>query len=425
LSSTFFQFLENFFRSQPFELVLPSSSPIILSQVFPFVKNFFILFKIYFPVCLSAGCPLSSDSISIPHPPLFVNLFFLFSLLLCTLRRVFIDYYSIICYTISIFDQIEGIRMNNFLFAFNAVFPIFFLMAVGFFLRYFKMGSEEFFSKANKISFKVLLPVMLFLNIYDLEPVSNSDYRYILLAILATFVIAGVGMILVPRFVKDKKKIGVMIQSFFRSNFLIFGVPMVRSMFGESELWATTVLLPISIPIFNVLAVIVLSIYINEDRSVRGLKKTVIGILKNPLILGTIAAIIVKVSGFKIPPALYSPLDSLGSIASPLALLALGATLKFSTIRQNFKYLLTSCSVRLIAVPALVLPAAIAMGFRGSTIGALLALFASPTAVSSYVMAEASGNDGELAGQIVAVTTTVSLLTMFLWIYFLRSIAVL
>jgi len=315
--------------------------------------------------------------------------------------------------------------MNNFLFAFNAVFPIFFLMAVGFFLRYFKMGSEEFFSKANKISFKVLLPVMLFLNIYDLEPVSNSDYRYILLAILATFVIAGVGMILVPRFVKDKKKIGVMIQSFFRSNFLIFGVPMVRSMFGESELWATTVLLPISIPIFNVLAVIVLSIYINEDRSVRGLKKTVIGILKNPLILGTIAAIIVKVSGFKIPPALYSPLDSLGSIASPLALLALGATLKFSTIRQNFKYLLTSCSVRLIAVPALVLPAAIAMGFRGSTIGALLALFASPTAVSSYVMAEASGNDGELAGQIVAVTTTVSLLTMFLWIYFLRSIAVL
>ena len=112
-------------------------------------------------------------------------------------------------------------------------------------------------------------------------------------------------------------------------------------------------------------------------------------------------------------------------MASPLALLALGGTLKFSTMGRNFKYLFSACAMKLMVVPAMVLPIAISMGFRGSTIGALLALFASPVAVSSFVMAEASGNDGELAGQIVAISTVASILTMFVWVYFLRMYGVL
>ena len=315
--------------------------------------------------------------------------------------------------------------MDNFLFAVNAVFPLFLLMAVGFGLRFTKIGSKEFFSKANMLCFKVLLPVMLFVNIYELTPSDGADLRYIWLAVLGTLVVAVAAMIILPLIVKDRKKIGVLAQAFFRSNFLIFGVPMVRNMFGESELWATSVLLPIVIPLFNVLAVIVLSIYINEDHSIKGLKKTFIGILKNPLILGAIFAYIVKLSGITIPAPIFSAADSLGSMASPLALLALGGTLKFSTIGKNFRYLFAACGMKLLITPALTIPVAIFMGFRGSTIGALLALFASPVAVSSYVMAEASGNDGELAGQIVALSTAASIPTMFFWVLILRSLGAL
>ena len=315
--------------------------------------------------------------------------------------------------------------MDNFLFSVNAVLPLFLLMATGFGLRYTKIGSNEFFAKANTLCFKVLLPVMLFVNIYELTPTEGADLRYIWLALFGTLAIALAGMIILPFVIRDRKKIGVIAQAFFRSNFLIFGVPMVRNMFGESELWATSVLLPLVIPLFNVLAVIVLSIYLNEDHSINGLKGTLIGILKNPLILGAIFAYIVKLSGITIPAPIFSAAESLGSMASPLALLALGGTLKFSTMGKNFRHLITACGMKLLVTPALTIPVAIAMGFRGSTIGALLALFASPVAVSSYVMAEASGNDGELAGQIVAISTVASILTMFIWVYALKSCGVL
>ncbi len=299
-------------------------------------------------------------------------------------------------------------------------------MALGFAFKKLKIANEAFFSASNKVSFKVLLPVMLFMNIYDTRKNNTSfDTRYVVMAVVGVLTVTAILMLIVPRIVKDKKKIGVVIQGIYRSNFLLFGVPVVRNMFGEGELWTTASLLPFVIPVFNILAVIVLSIYLNEGHNLAAYKKTLIDIAKNPLIIGAVLSYCFMLLKIEIPEAICSVMDDLANMASPLALIALGGTIKFSSIKSNAKYIISTCLGKLIMMPAIMIPIAVAMGYRGSTVGALLALFGSPVAVSSYVMSEQSGNDGELAGQLVAFSTAGSVVTMFIWIYALKSLGIL
>jgi predicted permease len=313
--------------------------------------------------------------------------------------------------------------VENFLFSINAILPLFMIMAIGFVLKRTKVANDAFFYIANKISFKLLLPVMLFLNIYDTRTREDIyDARYVLIAAGGIVIVTALLMIIIPKLVPDKRKIGVIIQGIVRSNFLLFAVPVVRNMFGEEELWTTSSLLPVIVPLFNILAVIVLSVYLNEGMHKGMLKKTILDIIKNPLIIGSLVSYGIIFLKIEISEVLYTCMKDIAGMATPLALISLGGTLKFSSIRENMKYIVMTCFGKLVMMPALILPVAIALGYRGSTIGALLALLGSPIAVSSYVMSEQSGNDGELAAQLIAFSTAASVVTMFLWIFSLRSL---
>ena len=312
--------------------------------------------------------------------------------------------------------------LDTLVFSLNAVAPLALLMALGVFLRWRKTLSEAFFLSANKLSFSILLPVMLFCNIYDCrDTVSEFNWRYVGLAvgcILVTFVLL---LLIVPLVTKDKTRIGVIIQGIYRSNFLVFGVPVVTNMFGEEELWTTSMLLPFIIPVFNVLAVFALTWFVTPEHGMKRVRGALIGILKNPLIIAAILSYVFILTRISLPSAIYQTLKNLKNIGTPLALIALGGTLTFSSMKRNARALAGVCIGKLVLMPAFVLPIALAFGYRGSTIGALLAMAGSPTAISSYVMAQQSGNDGDLAGQVVIVTTIVSVATMFVWIFALRA----
>lgn len=312
--------------------------------------------------------------------------------------------------------------LDTLIFSINAVAPMTILMALGVFLNWRKMFTREFFLQANKLSFRILLPVMLFCNIYDCsEQVKNFDWNYVLVSVGGVFVAFILLMILIPKLVKDKTQIGPVIQGIYRSNFLVFGTPVVTNMFGEGELWTTSMLMPFIIPVFNILAVLALTWYVSDERGTRRLRDTAIGVFKNPLIVGAILSYLVILSGVKIPNLLYKSLKDIKSMGTPLALIALGGTLTFSSMKRNAKLLIGTAVGKLLIMPVLILVPALIMGYRGSTVGALLSLAGSPTAVSSYVMAQQTGNDGDLAGQIIAVTTIFSVLTVFSWIFALRS----
>ncbi len=304
--------------------------------------------------------------------------------------------------------------MQNFLISFEVVFPIFILMALGFLVKKIGMINETTVKQMNKAVFRVFLPTMLFKNVYESTVSEVFNGKLILFSLGCVLVAVLVLCLVVPLCVKDNAKRGVLIQGTFRSNFVIFGLPIAETLCGSAATGTAAVLIAFVIPVFNVAAVIILETFGGKRV---GAKRVLLGIAKNPLIIASVLGLAVNAIGITFPAVVESAMKSVASVTTPLALFLLGASIRFSTVRGNAPHLLAGILTKLAVIPAVCLSlAAFVFGFRGAELAILLALFASPAAVSSYTMAVEMGGDEDLAGQLVMFGTTASVLTMFLWI---------
>lgn len=312
--------------------------------------------------------------------------------------------------------------MNNIILALQVVFPLILMMSVGYAVRQLKITDEYSLNVMNKLVFRVFLPLMLFLNIYTLKPeeaLSTDNAKLLLLTVLSISGIILLTHLLLPRFVKDKKRVSVMIQGIFRSNLVIFGIPIAASIYGDERTGIVSLLAAFIVPFYNFLAVFVLEYYRGSKIN---LKALALGIIKNPLILASLLALLVVLLNIKLPDMLLSPLQSMSKVATPLAFIVLGGTFHFNKLMSNIKPLLVVTIGRLVLFPALVFMLAIIFGFRNEAIVALIGLAASPTAVSSFTMAMEMDADSELAGQIVIVTSIACIITLFFWVLLLRTL---
>lgn len=310
--------------------------------------------------------------------------------------------------------------MNNIIVAFSVVFPLMLQMTIGYVLRQRKLVDTHSLNVMNKMVFRIFLPLLLFLNIYSLEPGDSFNQRngtLLLLSILCIIFIVLIMHLLFPLFVQDKKKCSVMIQGIFRSNLVLFGIPIAASIYGEDSLGIVSLLAAFIVPLFNVLAVIILEYYRGGKVNYRNM---LLNIIKNPLIIASVAAFILLALRVQIPELILSPLSALSKVATPLAFIVLGGTFQFSRISINLKYLITVVLGKLILFPLIVFTIAIALGFRGEALVALIGVSASPTAVSSFTMAVEMEADGELAGQAVIFTSIISIVTIFFLVYLLK-----
>lgn len=307
--------------------------------------------------------------------------------------------------------------MENFMISFNAVFPIALMMALGFFLKSIRLLSDATVKQFNAVVFKVFLPVMIFKNVYDSVLTEVFNAKLIIFSAVSVVVCIAILYIIIPLIEKDNAKRGVLIQAIFRSNFVIFGVPVTEALCGQASMGIASILIAIVIPIFNFSAVITLEVFKGKKPN---FVKIVKGIITNPLIIGSVLGIVVNVIGLKFPTIIEKSIGNVSSITTPMALIMLGASINIKSIGKNVWYILGGVLSRLVIVPAICLAFAIFMfGFRGSELAVLLTLFASPAAVSSFTMAQQMGGDDELAGQLVMFGTIASIITMFLWIFVL------
>lgn len=302
--------------------------------------------------------------------------------------------------------------------AFSVVFPLFTMMALGYFLRAIKLFDEKFLEKLNNLCFKVFLPTTLFMNIYTSEFKGDFQWNLIGFALISIATSFALLIIIIPLLTKQNTNKSVMIQGMFRSNFVLFGLPMTASLFGSNNVSVTAIMMAFVIPLFNILSVIALEIFSPTKSNTKTIIK---GIVKNPLIIASILAFILAILEIKFPAIIISTLTDISKIATPLSLIVLGGSFVLSNILNSGKLLAIAALGKLIIIPLIFLPIAIAFGFRGVELGSLLAMFASPTAVSSYTMAQSRGANHELAGQIVVVGSIFAILTIFLWISILKQ----
>lgn len=308
--------------------------------------------------------------------------------------------------------------MDNFLLAVKVVLPLLIYMAVGFMTRRRGIFSAENFKALNRMTFRIFMPLTLFFNIYEAEmgeTVRPGIFLFAVTVILLQFTVLWIGY---TRSIKSKPDCATMIQGTYRSNFVLFGNVITASLSGESGLALVAALAAVVVPVFNILAVILFEVKRENELKIG---RMILNIFKNPLVDAGILGAVFKVFHLPFPTLLQQPLATLGDIATPLALTALGGMLSLGSIIQHRNYLLTAVFGKLIAVPVIALSAAIMMGYRGDALVAVLAIFASPTAVASTPMAQSMGGNGELAGEIVAATSVCCIITIFLFVLFLSG----
>lgn len=311
--------------------------------------------------------------------------------------------------------------MESFLVAINVVIPFLCYISFGYAMKVRGVVKEEFLQQLNKMVFRVFYPFMTFYNIYKADASSLPRPILMIFAGASILVLEVILVCIVPRIVKENPKRGVIIQATFRSNFVLFGLPLTISVFGDSASSVAAMMVTVVITIYNTTSVVILEMFNTEGKS--NPKTILLNVVKNPLLQGAVVGLVFFLLGIQVPKCLLTPIAAFADMTSPLALFVLGGTLHFNAIQGNLKYLVPTLSFKLLVLPAVMLTLGYMAGLRELELFLLVAIYGTPVAAASYPMAQNMGGDGELAGQFVVISTVVSVVTLFLWIFFLKSAA--
>lgn len=312
--------------------------------------------------------------------------------------------------------------MENFYIALNAVLPMFLIIAVGILVRRLHIISDSAIREANTLCFKVFMFVLIFYNVYtsDLGTSFNpSLLGFCLAGVLAEFFL---GLILIPRIESSNPARGVMLQDFVRSNLILLGVPIATALYGEGNLGVISVISAIIIPVFNFLAVLALELFRGGKPS---LGKIARGIAHNAIFLGAILGLFFALIGLELPAVIESAVSSMAKVATPLSLLLMGASLRFDRLKGMARNLIICTAERTVIMPAIFIPLGVLLGFRNMELCTILLVFGTPAAVNSFTMAQQMDGDADLAGGLVLTTAAASCVTLFLWIWLLKSMVLL
>ena len=315
--------------------------------------------------------------------------------------------------------------LDHFLYSLNATLPVFALMVLGWVLKRARFLNDEFIRVANRLVFNVALPCMLFLDIAGMDPSQLLDGRFVAYGFVVTLLsILGIWA-LTRLFLKDRTQVGAFVQGAYRSSAAILGAALITNIYGDAG-YAPLMILA-SVPLYNVFAVLILVLEAGGGGKLDGarVKRAALNVCKNPIILGILAGMPFALLGIPIPAMASKCASMLGSLATPLALLAIGAGFVRGDALQKAGPTVAASAIKLVVLPALFLPIAVRLGFRNEQLMAILIMLGSPSTPSGYIMAKQMGNDGVLANGIVVLTTLLAAVTITGWIFLLRTLGLL
>ena len=301
---------------------------------------------------------------------------------------------------------------------FLALFPLYFYMATGAVLRKMKILKTEDLPKMNALLFRSFLFFSLFNNVRNANFSGADSGKLLLFGGASVFFLFALYMLIVPRIIKDYRQSSVAIQAMYRSNFVLLGMAYAEQLCGPENVGPVSLLVSIVVPMFNLLAVFTFELLRGGKVN---LGKVLLKIIQNPLIIASALGALCALCKIQFPEYLDKPMKALGSAATPFAMVLVGASLTLKSMAKNKKLVLGVSAVRLILSPLLVVPVAVMIGIRDAALIGVMTATAAPTAVVSVAMSYELGGDGELAAEIVATTSLLSLFTMFLWVLALRG----
>lgn len=312
--------------------------------------------------------------------------------------------------------------MEHLIFSLNATIPIFLTMVLGYLFKQCRMIDEPFVKVLNKFNFQVTLPVMLFEDLAGADFASVWDGKYVLFCFGVTFVsifaIWGISSLLL----KEKDVVGEFTQGCYRSSAAVLGLAFIQNIYGTS-LMAPLMIIG-TVPLYNVMAVVILSFTGPGEHKLNkeGLKKSIMGIAQNPIIISIVLGIAVSLMHVEFPYIVDKTIHNFSVMASPLALIGLGAGFEGRKAVKKLRLTAVCTAVKLLLLPAMFLPVALWMGFTGEKLVAILVMLGSATTPSCYIMAKNMGHEGVLTSGTVVATTFFSSISLTFWIFVLKCI---
>ncbi len=298
------------------------------------------------------------------------------------------------------------------------------MAGLGWFLTWRKVIDQHFLGVLNTLIFKVFLPMMLFNNIYRIDFSARFDLPLVLFAGgMVVFVFVALSVIL-PFIIKDKGMLASSINAIFRSNYIIYAVPIISNMFGPEGTLVASMLSPVAVGLYNFFGVIVMCSYSGKQESSlgRSILNTIKDIVRHPLIIASVSGTLVALSGIQFPSFIHNTVATMGSLGSPLGLLLMGAQLDWNALRGDISLLLKMCGLRLVIIPVACMIPAVLLGFRGASLGTLFMLFGTPCPVTSAVMARNYNMAPRYTAQLVVMSTVLSTGTIFCGISIMRGL---
>ena len=357
--------------------------------------------------------------------------------------------------------------MENLIFSLNATAPIFALMVLGYLFRRIGLIDEKAANWMNKFVFTVALPVLVFKDLASQDFAGTWNTKFVLFCFLVTSLSIALIALLSKLVVKDLAKRGEFIQASYRSSAALLGIAFIHNIYGDAASGMGPLMILGSVPLYNIFAVIVLMLTAGAKeeqpttRTLAGqapagngmtagqqvqaqngtqqvpqqdgaraqdhralLMKTLRGIITNPIILGIVIGLVWSLLRIPQPKIFQTIVSNVSALATPLGLMSMGATFEFKKAAQDIKPALIAAFIKLFALAAIFLPIAVAFGFAGEQIVAILVMLGSATTVSCYIMAKSMGHEGTLSSSVIMLTTFGCSFSLTLWLFVLRSLGV-
>lgn len=310
--------------------------------------------------------------------------------------------------------------MENLIFSLNATIPIFLMMLLGMLFRKLGWMDEVFAAKMNKFVFLVPLPVLLFEQLATVDFSEVWDIKFILFCFVVTAISITIST-LISLLWKDRSIKGEFIQATYRSSAALLGIAFIQNIYGTAGM--APLMIIGSVPLYNIMAVVVLSFFKPGNNSFDKalVKKTLKGIVTNPIIIGIVAGFVWSALKLPMPLILHKTVSSIGATATPMGLMSMGATFEMKKATSKMKPTLVAVFMKLVGFCVIFLPVAAMLGFRNEQLIAILVMLGSATTVSCFVMARNMGHEGTLSSGVIMMTTLLSAFTLTMWLDVLRS----
>lgn len=300
----------------------------------------------------------------------------------------------------------------------NILLPIVAVIGLGAALRHGRFASPRLFAETNRLVYWVALPAYLFYKTAESKLQGDSAVRVFAVLVGGMALSVALGYLIARLLRLPPRSTSAFVQGSYRSNLAYVGLPITlmavaaRAGSQSAALQAVAVLsIALLMPIYNVVAVFVLLAGHEGSREQlpHRLRELGFRLVTNPLILACAAGLLVMALGWTLPAPLRETLSIVGDMTTPLALLGIGATLSFATLRSYLRNAGTAASIKAVASPLFGLAIAAALGLSRPETRMALIYLACPTAAASYVMAQQLGADEGLAANIIVASTLLSI----------------